>query len=273
MLQVPTPLPKPRYAIANEFPVDVLGPYVGMSEAALEWCRTNHVGTVKALRRAMRPGRLVQLTNCPPDMVAEFLRLLDPPGIPADWPLHPDSGRRVDQQLAHVPGLYNLIRWVIGDAKDHWAAMLYLFYFEEDFKRYKGIGSTKLSMVLAWRDEMRKRHAAPAEVLGRDVLKGRAWSYTEPVMPVRPNLYASLWESVAKHAADGYIGTVRYAGRGMDGINHVCLVTQRATYTMRWPDWAYSLAKDALLSGRHLFVMARGEPLGPSLLEVHLLAE
>ena len=268
---IPQPLPKPRYPIVNAFPVATLAPYVGTSAEALAWCGANKVETIEDLRRKMRPQGNAKQSKCPEAFRAEFERLLDPPGIPADWPLHPDVDERVLQQLAHEQSMNSLIGYVTWRSKDPWAALLYLIHFEEDFMQYKGVGPTKLPLVLAWRDEMRKRHERPAEALGREVLKRKEWNYPRAVEPVLPDRFAPLWKSAADRGAQGAIGTIRYAGRAADGANHICLDTATMSYTMRWPDWAFALAKDALLSDRRLFVMARGEPFGANLLEVHLL--
>lgn len=272
-MTAPPPRHQPRYPIVRAFPVETLAPYVGLSANALAWCADNWITTVADALRAMRPQGRSKVIKCPPHLQLELLRLIDPPGIPADWPLHPDAVRRIDQQFAHAPGVWGLIRRLIFDVKDRWSALLYLVHVEEDFLQYKGIGPTKLPAVLVWRDEMRKRHARPTEELKQDVLKGRDWNLRTPLGPDLRDPYTPLWTSAAEHGAQGYIGSVRYAGCSLDGTNRVCFVTQQTTYTLRWPDWAFNLAKDALLSGRKLFVMARGVPYGPNILEVHLLAE
>ncbi len=268
---IPQPLPTPRYPIVNEFPVATLAPYVGTSAEALAWCAANRVESIADLRRNMRPQGRAKQSNCPEVFRAEFERLLDPPGIPADWPLHPYARQRILQQLAHDIPLYSLIRHAVSSAEDPWAAFLFLIHFEEDFRFHKGIGPTKLPLVLAWRDEMRKRHERPAEVMGREVLEGKKREYLRAVEPVRPDRHAPLWKSAADRGAQGAIGTIRYAGRAVDGANHICLDTATMSYTMRWPDWAFALAKDALLNDRRLFVVSKGEPVEANLLEVHLL--
>lgn len=271
---IPQALPKPRYPIVNAFPVATLAPYVGTSAEALAWCAANKVETIEHLRRKMRPRGPAKQSSYPVAFRAEFELLLDPPGIPADWPLHPDVDARVLQQFAHA-GLATRSLWdAMRDSKDPWSALLYLIHFEDDFQKYRGMGATRLPMVLAWRDEMRTRLERPARVLGREVLAGRDWSrhHKDVGILARTDRHASLWKSAAAQEAQGLIGTIRYAGRSADGDNHICLDTLTGSHDMRWPDWAFTLAKDALLSGRRVFVMARGEPFGAELLEVHLLA-
>jgi len=48
-----------------------------------------------------------------------------------------------------------------------------LVHYEEDFMQYRGFGPLLLARLLAWREEMRARHAKPAEVLTAEVLKSR----------------------------------------------------------------------------------------------------
>lgn len=272
MPQATPPLTQPRYPLVRKFPVTTLAPYVGLSSEALAWCAGNRVHTVAEAMRTLRPQGRSKLIKCPIPLRGELKRLIDPPGIPADWPLHPDTDRRFEQQLVHVPSIASAIRSATWEAKDRWLGMLYLIYCEEDFMQYTGIGRTKLPMVLAWRDDMRKRHERPSGILKADVLTGREWNHRVPLASMGPVPFAPLWEAAAEQAATGYIGSVRYAGCAKNGTNHVCLRTADRTYTLRWPDWAFGLAKDALQSGHKLFVMARGEPNAANLLEVHLLS-
>ena len=176
-----TPPPPLRYPIANKFPVATLAPYVGTSAAAVKWCAANRVDTIGELRRAMRPYGKFKRIKCPAGLHAEFERLLDPPGIPAAWPPHPNEDHRVEQHLVHAAGLYGVLRRAIFDAKNRWEGMLYLIHFEDDFLQYKGIGPGLLPAVLAWREYLRGRFPRPVAVLTPEVLKGREFG------PVRQN--------------------------------------------------------------------------------------
>jgi hypothetical protein len=42
-------------------------------------------------------------------------------------------------------------------------------------------------------------------------------------------------------------------------------------YASQWPQWAFNLAQTALVSGRNVFLVANGEPIGDNLIEVWLL--
>lgn len=171
MPQTPSTLLQPRYQIVREFPVTTLAPYVGLSNEALEWCADNCVSTVADALRTMRSQGRYKVIKCPPTLQNELKRLINPPGIPADWPLHPDLSTRIIQQFAHTKWVEGYIRRAISDARDPWAALMYLVHFEEDLLQYKGVASAKLPLFLAWRDDMRKRHPKPKEVLAADCLK------------------------------------------------------------------------------------------------------
>ncbi len=42
-------------------------------------------------------------------------------------------------------------------------------------------------------------------------------------------------------------------------------------YASQWPQWAFNLAQTALVSGKTVFVVANGDPIGDNLIEVWLL--
>jgi len=41
-------------------------------------------------------------------------------------------------------------------------------------------------------------------------------------------------------------------------------------YSSTWPQWAFELAKDALLGGKGVWVIANGDPFGSNLLDVFI---
>jgi hypothetical protein len=43
-------------------------------------------------------------------------------------------------------------------------------------------------------------------------------------------------------------------------------------YSSAWPQWAFELAKDALLAGKDVWVIANGDPFGSNLLDVLILS-
>ena len=194
MQQELLPLPKPRYPIVRKFPVETLAPYVGLSAVTLEWCAANRVDTVADVLRTLRPQGRTNVIKCPPALRAEFERLMDPPGIPAAWPLHPTDYYRLEQQFAHDHGGYSVVRYAVLHAADEWNAVLYLIHYEEDFMQHKGVGPIVLPKVLAWRDVMRQYHAKPEKPLTADALKGRERSYTQPMQrKVPPPRHTPTW--------------------------------------------------------------------------------
>ena len=72
-------------------------------------------------------------------------------------------------------------------------------------------------------------------------------------------------------AVDSYIGTVAFAGQNSTGGYQVQFNTSNSGYSSTWPQWAFELAKSALLSGKQLWVIANGLPFGSNLLTVLIL--
>lgn len=165
----------PRYEVVLKFPIATLAPYVGLSTVTLAWCADHSIATVKDLRKTLlRKGRASRVKYSEA-LRTEFLRLFEPKGIPADWPLHHDRGVRVEQQVAHVKNISSVIRNAVWSAYDPWQAFLYLIHFEEDFLKYKGIGMGRMPAFMAWRSDMQRRHPRPEEPLTAACLEGRAF--------------------------------------------------------------------------------------------------
>jgi hypothetical protein len=64
---------------------------------------------------------------------------------------------------------------------------------------------------------------------------------------------------------DLYVGTVSLAGRHPNGYT-IAFETNMTSYGSVWPEWAFTSARDALLRGKKLLVIADGEPYGFNLL-------
>ena len=167
-------MPTPRFPIVYRFPVETLAPYVGIPSETVAWCAEHGIGTIDELRRALRRHGRLKRSELPGTHRAELLRLFDPPGLPMEWPLHPDADHRAHQQVAHLScGLGARLRKIWFNANDRWLGFLYVVHFEEYFTQYKGIGPGYLPRVLAWRDNMRSRHQRPEQVLTAEALQGR----------------------------------------------------------------------------------------------------
>ena len=70
------------------------------------------------------------------------------------------------------------------------------------------------------------------------------------------------------------IGTIAFAGQDSSGNYQVQFndTNTNTGYSSTWPQWAFELAKDALLTGKNVWVIANGDPFGPNLLDVLILS-
>ena len=84
--------------------------------------------------------------------------------------------------------------------------------------------------------------------------------------------FQQLANTFTNLAVDSYIGTVAFAGENSAGIFQVQFNTGNTGYSSSWPQWAFELAKSALLSGKQLWVIANGSPFGSNLMTVLILA-
>ena len=66
-------------------------------------------------------------------------------------------------------------------------------------------------------------------------------------------------------------GTIPYAGRWATGEPAVTFNSpQTGSHASAWPEWAYEIAKDALLADRRVFITYNDEPFGANLIFVSL---
>ena len=82
-----------------------------------------------------------------------------------------------------------------------------------------------------------------------------------------------LLQIPTKLALQSFIGSVALAGQASDNSYHVQFNTGNTGYGSVWPQWAFDQAKPALLSGKKLWVISDGDPLGNNLLEVVILPQ
>jgi hypothetical protein len=67
------------------------------------------------------------------------------------------------------------------------------------------------------------------------------------------------------------VGRIGSIGRYSDGSGSVeFYVSGGSGYGSAWPEWAFDLARDALLHGKQVRVIARGDPYGENLVQVDL---
>jgi hypothetical protein len=68
------------------------------------------------------------------------------------------------------------------------------------------------------------------------------------------------------------IGTIAFAGQNANGSFSVQFNVQNGGgFSSAWPQWAFSLAKDALLANKRVWVGSNGDPFGSNLAFVLIL--
>jgi hypothetical protein len=66
-------------------------------------------------------------------------------------------------------------------------------------------------------------------------------------------------------------GTIPYAGRWATGEPAVTFDSpDTGSHASNWPEWAYEIAKEALLTGRRVFLTYEDQPFGNNLVFVSL---
>lgn len=79
---------------------------------------------------------------------------------------------------------------------------------------------------------------------------------------------AAIAAELAALGTEGRVGVVRFAGRHANGEYRVQFDVPGDGWSSPWPEWAYDLARDALLNRRQLWVISDGVPWGNKLLVV-----
>jgi hypothetical protein len=77
-----------------------------------------------------------------------------------------------------------------------------------------------------------------------------------------------LAELVAQAGFQATTGTIAFAGRYATGEFAVQYNNQNGGFSSVWPQWAFELAKDALLGGKKVWVASNGDPFGSNLVFV-----
>lgn len=142
-----------RYTIAE------LAHHTGASEQLLAWCAEHGLRTMVQLRRAMASageGGLRAHLGCTPDVERELIALLDPPGLPIDWPPLLKPADRIRQHYAHLDTRHRNIldSWIFQYTPPE-AALHYLVHGSYDFRRERGVGSLAMDALTEWRAHMR----------------------------------------------------------------------------------------------------------------------
>ena len=193
----------PRYPVVLDFTIADMAPYVGASPEAVKFCESLFIRDVQHLRRRVR---YLDRWGCTDQWRTELMRLLDPPGIPADWPPHPDPGIRVRQQVAHLPGSVRHKAWrALPDADDPWKAFLFLVHFKTDLQSCRGIGAAGVPEIEAWRTEMRARHPKPEQPLSENDLQRTPRAAAQPYCPQTGRMPARLQIIIDLDASDPFV--------------------------------------------------------------------
>ena len=93
-------------------------------------------------------------------------------------------------------------------------------------------------------------------------------------LPVRPGLEPGSGEhplalAAGQQAISSAIGTIAFAGQYATGQFAVQFNRSDGPgFSSAWPQWAYEIAKTALVSGKRVWVFSNGDPFGPNLTAV-----
>jgi hypothetical protein len=81
-----------------------------------------------------------------------------------------------------------------------------------------------------------------------------------------------LADAVAKAGLEATTGTIAFAGQYASGDYAVQYNNQNGGFSSAWPQWAFELAKAALLGNKRVWVAANGDPFGFNLVFVLVLS-
>jgi len=81
-----------------------------------------------------------------------------------------------------------------------------------------------------------------------------------------------LADVVAQAGLQSSTGTIAFAGQYASGNFAVQYNDQNGGFSSAWPQWAFELAKAALLGNKRVWVASNGDPFGFNLVFVMILA-
>jgi len=81
-----------------------------------------------------------------------------------------------------------------------------------------------------------------------------------------------LVDAVVAAGFQSRVGTIAFAGQQANGSYQVQFNEPGHGYSSTWPQWAFELAKAALLADKKVWVGSNGDPFGSNLVFVHILA-
>jgi hypothetical protein len=111
-------------------------------------------------------------------------------------------------------------------------------------------------------------HGAFAEAVARieQAAAGIKIASTELV-----SLPKQLTDIVAQAGLQASTGTIAFAGQYASGNYAVQYNDQNGGFSSSWPQWAFELAKAALLGSKRVWVASNGDPFGTNLVFVMIL--
>ena len=80
-----------------------------------------------------------------------------------------------------------------------------------------------------------------------------------------------LVDAVTANGFQASTGTIAFAGQNSDGSYSVQYNDQNGGFSSAWPQWAFDLAKAALLANKRVWVASNGDPFGSNLVFVLIL--
>ncbi|HYY80601.1 MAG TPA: hypothetical protein VFD04_15670 [Actinomycetes bacterium] len=83
-----------------------------------------------------------------------------------------------------------------------------------------------------------------------------------------------LADIAAQAGLAAFFGTIAFVGENSSGAFEVQFndTASNTGYSSFWPQWAFELAKAALLGGKNVLVLANGDPFGSNLVSVLVFA-
>jgi hypothetical protein len=80
-----------------------------------------------------------------------------------------------------------------------------------------------------------------------------------------------LVDAVAASGFQSSTGSIAFAGQDANGSYSVQYNNQKGGFSSAWPQWAFELAKAALLANKRVWVASNGDPFGFNLVFVLIL--
>ncbi|MFE7630132.1 hypothetical protein [Kocuria sp. NPDC057446] len=81
--------------------------------------------------------------------------------------------------------------------------------------------------------------------------------------PPVPGVPSEMVDAAVRAGFQTAVGTIAFAGYNVSGSHSVQFnVQDGGGYSSSWPQWAFELAKDALLGSKRVWVASNGDPFG-----------